>query len=70
MNIVENSPIKKLKTIKDNKAQQIKIENRDPIELDTIAEEENQAGDISTTSNGFQKGITIGTTSGLGNPVS
>ncbi len=68
MNIVENTPIKIETTIKDKTPRQLKMEIRgDPLELDTIAEEDNQTGDMTTTSNGFQKGITIATSSRLGN---
>ena len=70
MNIVENTPIKIETTIKEKTPRQLKMEIRgDPLELDTIAEEDNQTGDMTTTSNGFQKGITIATSSRLGNQV-
>ncbi len=36
-------------------------------ELDTIAEEDNNTGDVTNTSNGLMKGITIRTSSNQGN---
>ena len=41
MNIVENLPAKKQETIKEKGNLPFKTENRDTIELDTIAEEDN-----------------------------
>lgn len=81
MNIVENNPAKMQITtsIKSSKYSETphNIKERSPLpqkneikdmqELDTIAEEDNNTGDVTNTSNGLMKGITIRTSSNQGN---